>query len=98
MKALTVLSIVYSLIASVKVCVMKLAKMLPARLTKIESNKVTKEIINSALKLDQSDLIKRLMVPFFGLPYARLLGPIAIINCLLSVFEKDKLLDIFRLS
>ena len=61
-------------IAFVNKSVIILAKTEPLKLTKIERIRVTKEIINSSLKFFQSDLTKRLTVPFLGLAYCLIRG------------------------
>ena len=83
------------LIDLVNTSVIKLAKTLPDKLVRMERIKLIKEIINPNLKFFQSDLIKRLIVPFLGLACSLTLG---MINYLLSVFETDRLLDKSRYS
>ena len=57
----------FSGMALIKTSVIKLAKILPHKLTAIERIKAINEIMSSNLKFFQSVLTKRLIVPFLGL-------------------------------
>ena len=79
------------IMALVNTSVIKLAKILPHKLTAIESINEMREIIKPNLKCFHKDFTKRLIVPFLGLVCSLKRGP-GIINYLLSVFEKHRLL------